>query len=515
VIRTTVHADLAALRGVLAGCAVIFSTEGALAAIAGLPSSLAQRLHLHRHAGASALVVDALHPADLALLRQVSGAVLLQRPWFVDDTTGNGEGSGSLRAAGFRVFLPEGVLPQPSQTTWSTIGVLEFLLSSNKRLATYPVLGGGSAMHDRQDCGVIRPRAVFVLDLVQDFEILRPFLLLAAAPNSPIEACAAITERVLASHLAAEITNFLGLLDIPWFKPVGVADVAAALGDRRALLLTAAESSAPGHAFGHACCRVAPPRTLRATFQHGYECVGLHHHRAHELQFPQGVRFASDVIFTWRSPDELIDLHGADRTRALPVGVTKATAQRAARLLQLTWAHSVPSLPGQAALPSAQALVIAENLHSVRFASPPRYQRYLRFIDNMVARTDVRTVIRSHPGKRTVEKARTGQSYAFLEGVLTADHFMASRGLVSPPSTILLDAALCARPTAVWSDAVVLGDVQHYRGLPVVTDAADVGAAMLDTSSSCGLDALRWAVNNTTALNGVPAAWQHLRTLVA
>ena len=337
-----------------------------------------------------------------------------------------------LQAAGFKIFLPDGRPPPASLASWSTAGMLEFMLSSHDRLAAYPVQGGRPALHDGAARSVQRPRAVFVLDLIQDFEILRPFLLLAAAPDSPIEACAAITERVLTSHLATEITTLLRQLGIPWFKPVGVADVAAALGDRRAVLLTAAESSAPGHAFGHACCRVAPPRTLRATFQHGYECVGLRHHRAHDLQFPQGVRFASDVIFTWRSPDELGDLCGADRRRALPVGVTKATAQRAARLLQRAWDDVTPTLPGQAALPSAQALVIAENLHSVRFASPLRYQRYLRFIDDMVARTDVRTVIRSHPGKRTLEKTRAGKTYAFLEDVLTADHFMASRGPGEP-----------------------------------------------------------------------------------
>lgn len=514
-IRTTVHPALAGLRSALGRHAVWFAADFLHAATEALPTSLASRLHLHQHASAAALVVDDLGASDLPELQALSPAARVMRPWFADGPAAGHDGCEALQACGFKLFLAADMPAPKGLSSWSTIGALEFLLSTGQRLAGHPVLGGAPALCDGPARGPNRPRAVFVLDLVQDFEILRPFLLLAAAPHSPMEPCVAITERVLGSHLANDVSTFLRQLDIPWFKPVGAVDVAAALGDQRALLLTAAESSAPGHAFGHACCRVAPPRTLRATFQHGYECVGLRHHRAHDLQFPQGVRFASDVIFTWRAPDELGDLNGADRRRALPVGVTKASAQRAARLLQAAWQDPCPGLPGQPVLPSAQALVIAENLHSVRFASPLRYQRFLRFIDDLVARTDVRTVIRSHPGKRTLEKSRAGKAYAFLEGVLTADHFMASRGLVSPPSTILLDAALCARPAAVWSDAAALGDVQNYGGLPVVTDAAEVLPALLDAGVADGLSALRWAVDNTSALDGVPGAWQHLCTLVA
>lgn len=515
-IRETVHPDLARLRGALHPHAVCFAADAPPSAVEGLPSALRERLHVHRHAAAAALVVEGLAATDLAAIVALGTAALMQGPWAPHDHGSDGrDGAAALRAAGFKVFLPDSRPPPASLPAWSAIGTLEFLLSSSPRLAAYPVLGGRAALPEAQPRSLPRRRAVFVLDLVQDFEILQPFLLLAAAANSPVEACVAITERVLSSHIANEITTLLRQLGIPWFKPVGVADVAAALGEHRALLVTASESSAPGHAFGHACCRIAPPRTLRATFQHGYECVGLRHHRAHDLQFPQGVRFASDIIFTWRSPAELGDLSDADRLRALPVGVTKATAQRAARLLALDWSGVDATVPGRPELVSARALVIAENLHSVRFASPQRYQRYLRFIDRTASRSDLRAVIRSHPGKRTLEKTRAGGPYVFLQDMLSADHFMASRGLVSPPSTILLDAALCARPTAVWSDAAALGDVQNYQGLPVVTDPADVDAVMLGDEEARGLGALAWAVANTSALDGTPGAWQHLCTLVS
>ena len=68
-IRSTVHADLDSLRSALHPHAVCFAAGIAAPAADGLPSSLTERLHLHRHAGAAALVVDGLEAADLVSVR--------------------------------------------------------------------------------------------------------------------------------------------------------------------------------------------------------------------------------------------------------------------------------------------------------------------------------------------------------------------------------------------------------------------------------------------------------------
>lgn len=544
--RTLLHATLPSLRAALQAQALWFAPppQGEQA-LHGLPC--ADRLRWHRHlpgdphrrlprrelhnppdqpGEAACLTVEQLTPADLATLRRVTAQAWLAQPEALLPAFGGQALSQALTHAGFKLFLPPhagATLPQAH----AVCGALEFLLSAPARLAAYPLLGGLASTHHGEPApaaGRHAPiRALFLLDLVQDFEIIKGQIARAAQPGSPFQACVAVTERFMQSHLWPLVEPFLQVHELPWFRPLGPADAAAALGSGKSLLVTAAETSAPGHAFAHALCRSAPPRTLRVSFQHGHECVGLRHHRSHDLQFPEGVRFASDLVFTWRLPSELPDLHPADQGKCIAVGVTKAIAERAARLLDDEWhqaaadaswpAPSTQGAGGDAAEPPA--LIIAENLHSVRFASPQRYQRFLDFIAGAHARADWPLLIRSHPGKRTLERRQGGPAYRFLEGQLGASQLQASLGVVSPPSTIVLDAAMCATPVALWSDSPRLGDVEHYRGLPVLTDAADLDPPFFADGAAAGLAAHAWAVDSSAALDGAAMAWQRLCSLVA
>ncbi|HSW07417.1 hypothetical protein [Aquabacterium sp.] len=534
--RRTRHATLAALRAALARHPVWFAlpergAEG-LRGLLGLP--LAERIEIHQHQQAACLSVDGLAPADLPLLRQATRHAWLAHADALPDAFDNTHLVDAVAAAGFKPFLSHSAAHQGSphrQAGTAACGALEFLLSTPARLDAYPLLGSAAPAYRGGSTGS-PVQAVFVLDLVQDFEIIKGQMARAAQPGAPMQACVAVTERMLRSHLWPLVEQFLQVHELPWFTPLSPADVAAALGSGKSLLITAAESSAPGHSFSHLACRSAPPRALRVTFQHGYECIGLRHHRAHDLQFPEGVRFASDLVFTWRTPDDLPNLHPADRGKCIAVGVTKAIAERAARLQELAWHDAAADMPlpgagsgagagagaGVGARSGADgepALIVAENLHSVRFASPQRYQRFLDFIADTHAAIDWPIVVRSHPGKRTLERRQDGSAYRFLHGQLGAEHLQAGLGLVSPPSTIVLDAAMCTAPAVLWSDAAGLGDVENYRGLPVVTDAADLDPAFFNDSAGAGIAAHAWAVANTTALNGSAMAWQRLCQLVA
>ncbi len=507
--RTVQYAQAGQLRAGLAPHALWFHVPDA-ALWSELGHELLSRVTVHVQGQAAALTVSDLAPADIPALSTVCRAAFLAHSHTPFRAFADQSLQAVLATHGLRCFRSHSTTraTQPA----SVIGTLEFLVSSGRRLMDYPSYCETGLPRERGLGDPRRARAVFILDLIQDFEILRPAIAMAAQPFSPFQTRVAVSDRVLVSPGWAEIDSCLSELGVPWFKPLGPADVAAALGTGRALLLTASESSAPGHVFVHECCRSAPPRTVRVTFQHGHECVGLRHHRAHDLQFAQGVRFASDLIFCWQSADELPHLHPADRDRCIAVGVTKSIAHRAAALLEEVWAGT--TVPHPPSISSLDALMVAENLHSVRFTSPQRYERFLRFIENVHAQRSGAMVVRSHPGKRTLEKSKSLWPYVFLEGTLSAEHFFACKALVSPPSTILLDAALCARPAAVWSDAAELGDAANYAGLPVVTDAADMPPFLLADTDSQGLAAFEWAVANTASLNGHAAAWQQLCSLL-
>jgi len=383
------------------------------------------------------------------------------------------------------------------------MGSLEFLLSDSERLTRSPMFAPR-----RADVAAVisgnRHRAVALLDLVQDFEILGPLLARASSPDSSFDLRVAITERVVKSSLWPHVQEFMALHAIPWFTPLGASDVTQALGSRKSLLLTASESTAGAHNFGHTVCRVAPPRALRVTMQHGLECVGLRHHRAHDIDLPVGVRFASDIVLTWDETARLPDLHPGEIDKCVPVGVIKALAEDAALAAEERWLTPAATRPAN----HRQRLLVAENLHSVRFRSPGRYQRFLRFIRTAQHSPDVELTIRSHPASRTLEKQRDANQLLFLDDMLRLGNLATFDSFVSPPSTILFDAVLAGVPAAVWTDSVASGDAVNYDGLPAVADYAEWSA--IACAQGNDLDAMAWAVRSTNGLNGVPAAWNSI-----
>ena len=502
--QVRVHRDMAALQRELAGHAIWWARPRDDAGFAG-------RLTLHRCGELSAATLSSLSPADLPALQRICGHAFVNQPGAFDAAFDEGAPVLALAAAGIGIFLRHGSLAAAAALKLrraAPIGALEFLLSSGARLDAYPNIGSGGARSEAGEGGELR-RAVALLDLVQDFEILRPLLVRAAAPGSPFDLRVAITERFAKAPIADKVTQFLEAHEIAHFKAIGPTDVANALGRQRSVLLTASESTAAAHAFGHACCRVAPPRALRVTLQHGFECIGLRHHRAHDIDFPNGVRFASDVVLTWDHRDALPNLHPAEAHKCVTVGVIKAIAEQAALQAERLWQR------GAAPAGAARRLLIAENLHSVRMRAPARHQRFLAFIHAARDHGEIELTIRSHPAGRTLEQRAGSNPMNFLDGMLRLEDLLPFDDFVSPPSTILLDAAIAGTPAAVWADNQAFGDAVHYHGLPVVTDFDDwlqLGRADLLARR---LRALEWAIRSSAALNGAPMAWGTICSLVA
>jgi hypothetical protein len=472
------------------------------------PAPLAQRLEVHRCDAMAAMVVQGLSGADLPLLRSLgSRQAFLHDPQRITAGFENGDTAQCLSRTGFKLLMgPGSAAHAPAQLAKGLIGTSEFLLSSPSRLKDYPILNATPLRTDDNGPPSRTARAVALLDLIQDFEVLQPLLARAAALGGPFSLRVAVSDRVRKSATWAGILPFLTVHGIEWFTPIGPLDVVAELGSEKALLLTASESTAGAHQFAHTAARISPARTLRVTLQHGLENVGLQHHRAHDVDFPTGVRFASDVILTWKHPSELADLHPAEAHKCVSVGIIKSLAERAAWLAEGPW-HGGLVPDKRRADGEQRQLLIAENLHSVRFKAPARHQRFMAFI---LAARDLPgwdLTIRSHPASRTLEKQAASNGLRFLSDELKLERLQGFDRFVSPPSTVLLDAVLAGVPAAVWADAPVVGDATHYSGLPVVTDITD-----LDLTPAVQAEGgqLQWAVQASAALNGAPAAWNTL-----
>lgn len=506
------HATLPALRAALQSHAVWFALpQDSLQALAASP--LSARAQIHRLGPATGLVVDHLSNTDLPLLASLCRHVLVHD---ADALQRFAPGQAhTLATSGLKLYLPHDGMQRRGEAglpRHARIGRLEFLLSTQERLAAYP--WAASQVQDI-DSGAAAPvPAVFVLDQAQDFEVLRPQLERASGPASPLKPRVAITKCTTTSSLWPQVRRFLQAHALPWFKPVSVADALSALGNSRALLVTASTTGSPDQFFSHLLCRNAHRRTLRVMFQHDHECAGLRHHPRHDRQFPLGTRLASDVIFTWSHASELPDLSASDRNRCVPVGISKHIAECASSQMEAAW-NSVPATESTSADRDAAcdteppALIVAECRHG---AAPQLRQRFEDFITALHTSCNWPLLFRRHPGPGVGKNvAASKPDYRLLKGLLEAKHIRANLGVVSAPSTILLDAAVCGMPAAVWSDDPGLGDAENYQGLPLVANATELVQPLFNAAA--GLAAHTWAVANTSALNGASMAWQQLCNL--
>ncbi|KJV07697.1 hypothetical protein [Methylocucumis oryzae] len=462
------------------------------------------------------LLIDGLSQADLKLIRAEYPIAFIQSlnssiAGFPDDDLLQ-----QLPHYRFKVFCSFSAerLIINRLNNYSLISRKEFLLSDYARLASYPALDSQSprsSYHSTQS----PVTTLFILDLIQDFEILRALILRAALPYSPLKPVVAISNRIIkhGSYLLKEIMNVLETFNISWFTPSGPVDIANALSGKQSALITASESNAAAHALSHKTCLIAPPGTIKITIQHGYECIGLRHHRSHDYAFRVNpVRFASDYILTWADEDQLPNLHPMERHKCIPVGVVKQFAEDVSVQLESgDFKNDSQSQKDHC----VYDMLVAENLHSVRFSHPSKYQRLLNFINDANVSEQVKLTIRSHPAARTLElKPETKDKYRFLSGALSFDRVALYDALISPPSTILLDAAMAGVPAFVWSDNSLTGDAVNYDGLLSVADFADLQQVFASSLAHQQVSNFAWALRNTKALNGTPKAWNTILRLL-
>jgi len=517
------HPDFASYLHALRNYDVVFVPRSSAAARAFSPESPSQaRLHVCRE-GIAGIGFTTLDPNDLPVLRSSCDSVFVQRVGSSTDRRfKDSDPVADLAAAGFRVFSPLGGDPRPASRLrqYRPISLAEFAVSDSGRLQSYPsVSAGASVMSPTGECdpGV---RMVFVLDLVQDLEVLQPLLLRSAISSQWRNAVVAVTDLTMKSYNWPRLEELLRALRLDWFRALGPRDVLNVMGSGKSILITASESTAGPHRFSHELCRLAPPRALKITLQHGYECVGLRHHKAHRRAYSKGIRFASDFVFTWSHPDNLPDLHPADRGKCVPVGVVKTLANEVSTIDGVEHAPEINAAGIEDHSVSADEtkipVLIAENLHSVRFSDRARFKQFMDFIVAANEQPALSVTLRSHPAKLTLQNSTDKRGFAFHSGELRARDLVKYGFFVSPPSTILLDMVLLGVPAAVWSNQRDLGDCEYYTDLPTVSGVADLTALCRDADrrDEIRFRNYRWAAENVCAFNGAQQAWSRMNELI-
>ncbi|MBP1805038.1 hypothetical protein [Rubellimicrobium aerolatum] len=301
-----------------------------------------------------------------------------------------------------------------------------------------------------------RPSLVFVVNLLQDVNVLRPLAFLAGRETGArlrFLVTSRFFDRDAGGVWKAEIDDIARRIGAEVDTYGSAMDAVLALQGGWGALIAASESDLSGHVHVHEVFRAAPPGYLRITLQHGLECVGFLQNREHVMAHGESVTFAADVVCAWMEPSRLLSLHPSQRAKVRVTGPT-----------------SLLSRPEGSPAPARSGLV-CENLHSVRLRASgehgrPFMETFGRFC-GLLGSAGERVTLRPHPGGQYVLKNRVAlpPNVAIENRPMYRVDLTAFDWGISAPSTVVLDMALAGIPVGVWQDPEGVMDLSTYEGL--------------------------------------------------
>jgi len=307
---------------------------------------------------------------------------------------------------------------------------------------------------------------IFIVNLLQDINIIRPLAYLAAR-ELEVEIDFLLTSKFLnrdrqqiwqreLALICADIHGTMFIFDSP-------AEACRILQGKNGLLIAASESDLPGHSDTHNVFRIAPSSFLKITLQHGYECVGFLQNREHIIAHGRDVTFAADVICGWCEPRALTSLTVSERPKLYVSGPST--------VLQ------VPT-PGPDHPPVIGGLV-CENLHSVRLRTGGNFGASFMDIFFQYCRTLAAAgqgiTLRPHPGGQYVLKnnVQLPKEVTINNLPMYRVNLKGYQFGISAPSTVVLDMVLAGIPVAVWHDDAGIMDHSNYDGLTEISGLED------------------------------------------
>lgn len=307
-----------------------------------------------------------------------------------------------------------------------------------------------------------RTSAVFLINLLQDVNILRPLVLLAHSLAIPARllVTTAFAKRDQSGLWQGELQEIAGATGARIDTFETVSDAIVLLQDGGGIILAGSESSLEAHAITHNILRAAPQSYVTVTLQHGFECVGFLQSREHDIAHGREVVFSAETVCGWSDAGHLRSLAPSQQGKLVVTGPSS--------LLQAPFRGSR----------SGRGMV-CENLHSVRFSASGDFKAdfmsVFRSFCASMAELDRTVALRPHPGGQYVLKngIRLPANVVMNnQPVYKVDLSRYTYG-ISAPSSILIDFLLAGIPTAVWSDAGGEMDTGNYAGLTRVSSKDD------------------------------------------
>jgi hypothetical protein len=314
---------------------------------------------------------------------------------------------------------------------------------------------------------------IFVIDHVQDVNILRPIISFARTlPGTEVSVLtSARFYNFDATGLwASEIKVLCESLRVPIATFATEFEAVVFLQGQRGILISSSDSTARNHIIAHNLLLSAPSGFVTAVVQHGFECLGFLHNAAHDRAYGRHIGFAADIACGWFGPGVLRSIAPNERSKLYVSGPPL-----------LLDAATTPSTPAPSKIDSAgvkSAGLVCENLHSVRLGDLNLKGEFLTTFERFSADAvdiGIDVWLRPHPAGRftDVRKVALPAGVQKSEGPIYKEPFARYQFAISPPSSIIFDLIVAGVPVAVWQDAERQIDCDNYHGLPIVSGADD------------------------------------------
>src|SRR5690349_15623835 len=144
--------------------------------------------------------------------------------------------------------------------------------------------------------------AIFLVNLVQDINVLRPLIFMAAREfglNTEVLVSNQFNKRDPAAMWQRELTEIANDTDSTIVTFENEPQTLQFLQGKGGILLAGSESNLSAHSPTHNVFRLAPPSFLKITLQHGIKCVGFLQNREHDRAHGREVAFAADIVCGW------------------------------------------------------------------------------------------------------------------------------------------------------------------------------------------------------------------------
>ena len=310
-------------------------------------------------------------------------------------------------------------------------------------------------------------QAVFLLNLLQDVNIVRPLIFMAACDlglTTRVLVTGEFQRRDKSGVWRKELKEIGEATGVAISVVDNEADALRLLEGNSGVLIAASESNLSAHKQVHEIFLKAPSGFLKVTVQHGYESVGLLQSRDHDRAHGRKVSFAADVVCVWSPPPIFKSLLASERPKLFVTGPTA--------VLQM-------EPPRRDLADRLDRGLVCENLHSVRLnMSGDIKGDFLEVFSEFcrhLALNGKAVTLRPHPSGQYVLKNKLdlpGNVTINNNPIYKVDLRRYAYG-ISAPSSVIIDMVLAGIPTAVWGDADSAMDAGNYDGLTHISTISD------------------------------------------